>query len=137
VASGLHALLSLDWRKEATKFVIFIADAPPHGIEHTGDAYTNGGPDKIDPIVVVHELVKHEIIVYSVGCEVGLKSYVYARDYMKAVADMTGGRYISLEQANILPDIIIGGAREVKSKGQRRSLLTIIYRSLILRIFAK
>jgi len=112
VASGLNALLSLDWRKESTKFVIFIADAPPHGLETSGDSYPNGGSDGIDPFVAARNLIPQEIIVYSVGCEPAINSYKYARDFMKAVADMTGGKYISLARANILADIIIGGARE-------------------------
>jgi len=112
VASGLNALLELDWRKDSTKIVVFIADAPPHGLESSGDSYPNGGPDGVDPFVASRQLVAREIIVYSVGCEPAINSYACARDFMKAVADMSGGKYISLAQANLLPQIIVGGARE-------------------------
>lgn len=44
VAAGLNALLKLSWRQHATKIVVFIADAPPHGIEESGDDYPNGDP---------------------------------------------------------------------------------------------
>lgn len=31
-AHALHATLSLNWRPEATKMVVLVADAPPHGM---------------------------------------------------------------------------------------------------------
>jgi len=83
-----------------------------------------------------------EVMLYSVGCEPAINNYLNARSFMKAIADMTGmkreekerrkkkekgkeanessntnnikkgGKYLSLEKANMLSDMIIYGARE-------------------------
>lgn len=38
VTAGLAACLTeLEWRREAAKMVVLIADAPPHGIGESGD----------------------------------------------------------------------------------------------------
>jgi hypothetical protein len=37
VTAGLMEALNMDWRSNATKLVILIADAPPHGIGEYGD----------------------------------------------------------------------------------------------------
>lgn len=60
------------------------------GLEQSGDSYPNGGPDKIDPFEAARNLVKNEIIVYSVGCEPAINGYKFARDFMKSIADMSG-----------------------------------------------
>jgi hypothetical protein len=46
--------------------------------------------DGIDPIEEVKELVTKEAMIYSVGCEPAINSFVNARSFMKAVADLTG-----------------------------------------------
>lgn len=37
VTAGLQQALMMDWREPASKMVILIADAPPHGIGEYGD----------------------------------------------------------------------------------------------------
>ena len=37
VTAALAEALNMDWRPEATKMVVLIADAPPHGIGEYGD----------------------------------------------------------------------------------------------------
>ncbi len=37
VTAGLYQALTMDWRQHATKMVVLIADAPPHGIGEYGD----------------------------------------------------------------------------------------------------
>jgi len=112
VAEALDNINNLNFRKSATRICVFVADAPPHGICNGDDSYPNGSPNKIDPIVLVNELVKKEVIIYSVGCEPQLGSSNYGRDFFKAIAFMTGGKYIALGNAGVLPNIIIGGAEE-------------------------
>jgi len=112
VADALHEVNCLNFRKTASKICVIIADAPPHGITLSADTYPSGSPNGHDPISIVHQLVTKEIIIYAVGCEPALSSYTYASDYFKAIAYMTGGRYIALGNVAILPNIIIGGANE-------------------------
>lgn len=37
VTAGLNEALNMDWRPHASKMVVLIADAPPHGIGEYGD----------------------------------------------------------------------------------------------------
>lgn len=37
VTAGLYQALTMDWREHASKMVVLIADAPPHGIGEYGD----------------------------------------------------------------------------------------------------
>ena len=42
VADAWQALLQLNWRGNATKICVHIADAPPHGLGQGGDGFPNG-----------------------------------------------------------------------------------------------
>jgi hypothetical protein len=44
VTAALAEALNMDWRDHASKMVVLIADAPPHGIGEYGDGkrYTDG-----------------------------------------------------------------------------------------------
>ena len=98
VAAGMYDVLHLDYRKEATKICVLIADAPPHGLEQSGDNYPNGDPEGRDPIKIAREMAELGIVVYTVGCEPALGGYTFARDFMRAVADITGGQNCALER---------------------------------------
>jgi hypothetical protein len=37
VTAALNEALNMDWRESASKMVVLIADAPPHGIGECGD----------------------------------------------------------------------------------------------------
>jgi hypothetical protein len=45
VTAALHRAFHLDWRTEATKIVILITDAPPHGIGDPNDKIPGGDPN--------------------------------------------------------------------------------------------
>jgi len=112
VACALNDVLNLEYRKDATRICIFIADAPPHGLEPTGDSYPNGCPCGYDPVEVTKKMAEKYITVYTVGCEPGLGTFVYARDFMKAVADLTAGKHCALSGSHLLAKLIIAGAEE-------------------------
>ena len=42
VADALQQVYKLDWKSEATKVCILIADAPPHGLRGTADGFPDG-----------------------------------------------------------------------------------------------
>lgn len=54
VTAGIREALELDWRPNAAKVCILIADAPPHGIGEYGDGFSQGSPDgergRISPV---------------------------------------------------------------------------------------
>ena len=47
---------------------VLIADAPPHGLEPTGDGFPNGDPEGRDPLDIVRNMTVHGITCYTVGC---------------------------------------------------------------------
>ena len=110
VADGLHELLNISWFSDAVKISIFIADAPPHGLKQ-GDTWS-GCPSGHDPIKIARECAKRGIIVYSVACEPAVSNNPPTGDFMKAIAEITEGRYVPLSGAHLLPKIIMGAADE-------------------------
>jgi hypothetical protein len=112
VTAALHDGLHLPWRPNAAKIAVLIADAPPHGLEPTGDGFPNGDPEGRDPLQIAREMAAHGITVYTVGCEPALGSYRFARDFMCTLAEITGGQAVALSSAALLADVIINGSAE-------------------------
>jgi len=52
VIVALHEALCMDWREPASKMVVLIADALPHGIGECGDGFEEGSPDGHDLLVI-------------------------------------------------------------------------------------
>lgn len=85
--------MNLDWRPQASKMVVLIADAPPHGIGEYGDGalsllcsrvsfltegfplgFDDGSPDGKDPLQIVRLLASRGItlvcahfVIYKLG----------------------------------------------------------------------
>lgn len=112
VASALKASLDQEWRPDATKVCVLIADAPPHGLGESGDGFPNGSPDGVDPLQVLDAMSMQGICVYSVGCQPALSRYKYATDFFIAAAERTNGQAVALGSAASLADVIMGGAIE-------------------------
>jgi hypothetical protein len=109
VADALHDVLKLSWRENATKICVLISDAPPHGLDPSGDGFPEGCPAGLDPMVTVRELAEKGITLYSVGCEPAINKY---RDFFMALVYITGGQYVPLAGSKMLTQVIIGGAQE-------------------------
>jgi hypothetical protein len=113
VEDAMKAALELEYRENATKIVIMVSDAPPHGLGKVNeDSYPEGCPLGIDPFQIARSMVEKDIIVYSVGVEPVLAMSKWARPWFKAIAAITGGRYVPLSNASSLPNVIIFGAEE-------------------------
>jgi len=113
VAAALHEVNELDWRANATKVCVFIADAPPHGLGENGDGFPQGCPQGHDPVQICKALAAKGVVVYAVGVEPVLSTqYKFARDFMIMVAKGTEGRFLPLGKAAILSEVIVGGALE-------------------------
>jgi Mg-chelatase subunit ChlD len=109
VVDGLQAALKLDYRPQSTKICILIADAPPHGLQASGDGFPAGCPCGLDPMAVCRNMAEHGIALYCIGCEPSITPY---RDFFTALAHITGGQYCPLGNASALSAVIVGGARE-------------------------
>jgi len=73
-ATGLHEGLKLEYREDATRVCIMIADAPPHGLLTSGDGFPNGDPGDNDLIRIPWGFAKK-----GGCCFVGV-SYFLCRD---------------------------------------------------------
>jgi hypothetical protein len=112
VTASLDDARRLPWRPNATKVAVLIADAPPHGLEPTGDGFPNGDPEGRDPLEIARQMAAAGITVYAVGCEPALGGYRFARDFMCSLAEITGGQAVALSSAERLADVIINGSAE-------------------------
>eukprot|EP00483_Globobulimina_turgida_P000318 UN00318 len=112
VAEALNDAVNLTYRKNAIKICVIIADAPPHGLGCSGDGFPNGNPNGHDPVKIAKKMAELGIILYVVACEPSLSGFKGAHDLMAGLAQITEGRYLPLTGAHLLPDVIIGGAKE-------------------------
>ena len=116
LADGLRAAYEMAWRPEATKVVVVVTDAPPHGVEpelvYQSDGFPGGCPCGVDPLCIAHSMAACGIAIYTVGAEPTLSSYVLARDLLRALSRITAGQFVPLTSASLLTDVIIGSALE-------------------------
>ena len=73
------------------------------------DSMPDGCPLKNDPVEIAHKMAEKGITLYCAGCEPSLNPY---RQVFTAVCLVTGGKYVSLDDAKKLTNVIIGGTRE-------------------------
>ncbi|GAB1517343.1 hypothetical protein RhiTH_000389 [Rhizoctonia solani] len=112
VTASLWDALNLDWRPTASKMIVLIADAPPHGIGEYGDGFDAGSPDGHDPLVIARELAQRGIVLFFVACEPALSGYAHANDFYTALTSITSGLMVPLTTASLLSRAIIGSVLE-------------------------
>jgi hypothetical protein len=115
VTAALYEAANLPYRPNATKFCILIADAPPHGIGEAGDGFPNGDPDGKDPVVIARDMLEKGITLYVAACEPSVSRYMFAADFFIGIAKITEGKCLPLTSANLLAQVIVGGAAEEAS----------------------
>jgi len=65
VTAAMMEGLNMDWRPNAFKMIVLIADAPPHGIGEYGDGFDDGSPDGHDPLQIAREMASRGITLVS------------------------------------------------------------------------
>ncbi|MRG96719.1 VIT domain-containing protein [Polyangium spumosum] len=110
VTDGLYDLVRLEWRPRAARVVVWVGDAPPHGVEPSGDAFPNGCPCGHHWYAQAENAREMGIVIHAVGCLPTLRQYVGAEDVFKTVAKTARGLYLPLERASLLIPIITGVA---------------------------
>ena len=110
VCDALYDITRLSWREKASKIVIWMGDAPPHGVEPSGDSFPKGCPDGKYWKTEAQRAYDKGILIYSVGCFPEIAGYQKAVDVYKEVAEITKGSFIPLEKANLLVSLITGVA---------------------------
>jgi hypothetical protein len=110
VTDGLHALLGLDWRPRAARTVVWIGDAPPHGVEPSGDGFPKGCPCGRHWFAQAESCREMGIVVHAVGCQPALAMYRGAEEVYRTVATTARGLFIGLDDAHRLIPLITGMA---------------------------
>jgi len=108
VTAALAEALNMDWREQASKMIVLIADAPPHGIGEYGDGFDDGSPDGNDPLVLARQMAARGITLFFVACEPALSSYSFATDFYRALVNITSGIMLPLTTADLLAHAIVG-----------------------------
>ncbi|KAF8740698.1 hypothetical protein AX14_007598 [Amanita brunnescens Koide BX004] len=112
VTAALADALNMDWREHASKMVVLIADAPPHGIGEYGDGFDEGSPDGNDPLQIARHMARRGITLFFVACEPALSGYSYATDFYQAITTITSGLMLPLTTADLLAHAIVGSVLE-------------------------
>jgi hypothetical protein len=112
VTAALAEALNMDWREHASRMVVLIADAPPHGIGEYGDGFDEGSPDGNDPLQIVRVMASRGITLFFVACEPALSGYSYATDFYQAITSITSGLMLPLTTADLLAHAIVGSVLE-------------------------
>ncbi|KAK0221777.1 hypothetical protein IW262DRAFT_1376003 [Armillaria fumosa] len=112
VTAAMVEALNMEWRENASKMVVLIADAPPHGIGEYGDGFDEGSPDGNDPLVIARLMASRGITLFFVACEPALSGYQYATDFYKAITNITSGLMLPLTTADLLSHAIVGSVLE-------------------------
>ncbi|KZT11893.1 vWA-like protein [Laetiporus sulphureus 93-53] len=112
VTAALAEALKMDWRPNASKMIVLIADAPPHGIGEYGDGFDEGSPDGNDPLQLARIMASRGITLHFVACEPALSGYSYATDFYQAITNITSGLMLPLTTADLLTHAIVGSVLE-------------------------
>jgi Mg-chelatase subunit ChlD len=110
VTDGLYDIVRLDWRPRAARVVVWVGDAPPHGVEPSGDAFPQGCPCGHHWYAQAENAREMGIVIHAIGCLPTLREYQGAEDVFKTVASTSRGLYLPLYEASRLIPIITGVA---------------------------
>jgi len=109
VTASLFEALCIEWRPEAAKQVVIMADAGPHGLGE-GHSFPDGDPDGKDPLSIAKEMMSLGIIVYSVVTTSSPSQKTSW--FFSCLSAMTGGKCMQAANSSVLKDLIIAGATD-------------------------
>ncbi|HQP35426.1 MAG TPA: VIT domain-containing protein [Polyangiaceae bacterium] len=110
VTDGLYDVVRLSWRERAARVVVWVGDAPPHGVEPTNDGFPQGCPCGHHWYAQAESCREMGIVIHAVGCLPLLQYYVGAEEVFRTVARTTRGLYLPLKRAKLLIPLVAGVA---------------------------
>jgi hypothetical protein len=110
VTDGLYDLVRLDWRPRAARVVVWVGDAPPHGVVPHGDAFPKGCPCGHHWYTQAENCREMGIVIHAVGCLPALANFPGGEEVFKTVARAARGLYLPLNRAELLVPLITGVA---------------------------
>ncbi len=107
VTDGLFELVNLNWRPGSVRTVVWIGDAPPHGVSRAGDGFPNGCPCGRHWYAQAESCREMSIAVHAVVCGHADET---TKDVYQTVARAARGVCVTLAQATLLVPLITGVA---------------------------
>lgn len=111
VSTALQVMNKMEYLNESAKIAVLIGDAPPHGVE-SGDRWPQGTPDGAKWDKEAKKAFTKGIVIHTVGCFPELANYQKGVETYEKIASLSQGRFIPLEKAELLVNIITGLAVE-------------------------
>jgi len=111
VSTALQVMNKMEFLNESAKIAVLIGDAPPHGVE-SGDRWPQGTPDGAKWDKEAKKSFEKGIIIHTVGCFPEITNYQKGVETYEKIAGFSQGRFIPLEKAELLVNIITGLAVE-------------------------
>ena len=111
VSTALQVMNKMEFLNESGKIAVLIGDAPPHGVE-SGDRWPQGTPDGAKWIEEAKRAFGKGIVIHTVGCFPEIANYENGVKTYEKIATDSQGRFIPLEKAELLVNIITGLAVE-------------------------
>jgi Vault protein inter-alpha-trypsin domain/von Willebrand factor type A domain len=116
VTDGLVDVVRLGFRPRAARTVIWIGDAPPHGVSPHGDGFPEGCPCGAHWYTQAENCREMGVVIHAVACMPGLATYPGGEDVYRAVARASRGLYIPLSEAPKLIPLVTGLAESELDK---------------------
>jgi len=110
VTDGFHELLNLNWRPGSVRTVVWIGDAPPHGVCPEGDGFPAGCPCGRHWQVQAEACREMGIVIHAVGA--GKLALEGTEEVFRQVAALTRGHFVTLDRAPLLLPLITGVAAQ-------------------------
>ncbi|MHA1949663.1 MAG: vWA domain-containing protein [Candidatus Thorarchaeota archaeon] len=111
VSTALQVMNKMEFLNESGKIAVLIGDAPPHGVE-SGDRWPKGTPDGAKWTKEAKRAFGKGIVIHTVGCFPEILNYEKGVETYEKIAANSQGRFIPLEKAELLVNIITGLAVE-------------------------
>ncbi|MDF1538974.1 MAG: hypothetical protein P1Q69_08725 [Candidatus Thorarchaeota archaeon] len=111
VSTAMLVTNKMEFLRESAKVVVFVADAPPHGVE-SGDRWPDGTPDGADWKKESKVAYEKGIVYHTVGCYPEIAGYQKAVETFQKIAKDTEGIFFPLTKAEELVKLITGIATE-------------------------
>lgn len=112
VTDGLYDVARLEWRTRASRVVVWVGDAPPHGVDSAGDHFPKGCPCGQHWYTQAENCREMGIVIHAAcaGHDAATKQV------METVAKTTRGLFVPLERAEILVPLIVAVAENELDK---------------------
>ena len=123
VSTALQVMNRMEFLNESAKIAVLIGDAPPHGVEE-GDSWPKGTPDGAKWTEEAKRAYGKGVVIHTVGCFPEIARYQKGVETYEKIATDSQGRFIPLEKAELLVNIITGLAvEEIDKLAIQKSIL--------------